>query len=97
MIFFFFKKKKTWVEPNPRGSSRHPWWVSTRDPPIGEATKIDGPSFPFEMLSSLVITDDMNDELDDMLKFSFVKSSLVVFGFEAKKLGSEKTRVKLYG
>jgi hypothetical protein len=49
------------------------------------------------MLLSLVIADDMNDELDDTLEFSFVKSRSVVFGFEAKKLGSEKTRVKLYG
>ncbi|XP_059436930.1 cysteine-rich receptor-like protein kinase 25 [Corylus avellana] len=54
-----------------------------------------GSGFPFETLPSLVIADDMNDEFDDTL--SFVKSSSVVFGFEAKTLGSEKTGVKLCG
>ncbi|KAM0985581.1 hypothetical protein ACFX13_013058 [Malus domestica] len=56
------------------------------------AKKIDGPSFPFETLPSLVITDDMNDELDETRKLSFANSISALFGFDAKALGLVKSR-----
>ena len=64
---------------------------------VGAGAKNIDPCLPFETLPSPVIAEDMNDELDETLKLSFVNSSSVVLGFEFRILGLEKSRVMLCG
>lgn len=57
----------------------------------------DEPSFPLETLPSPVMAEDINEELDETLKVSFVNSNSVLLFLEPNKLGFVKSRVKLCG
>ena len=57
----------------------------------------DDPCFPFETLPSPVIAEDINEELEETLKLSFVNSNSVLLVLELNKQGFVKSRVKLWG